>query len=46
VTSVLTISLQDAFNAIFPQNPQTGEIEFSAFMDPGITGPGMKWTAH
>ncbi|KAK2070485.1 hypothetical protein P8C59_004972 [Phyllachora maydis] len=36
----------DAFNAIFPPNPQTGEIEFANFMGTGVLLPaqgGMKW---
>ncbi len=31
---------QDAFNAIFPNDPQTGEVNMAGFADPSI---GMKW---
>jgi hypothetical protein len=38
---ILTDALsQDAINAIFPSDPQTGEVSFSTFVDPSI---GMKW---
>lgn len=31
---------QDALNALFPSDPQTGDINFQNFANPNI---GMKW---
>jgi hypothetical protein len=37
--------LQDTFNALFPANPQTGEIEFTTFVDTNVSAnQGMKWS--
>ncbi len=32
--------VQDAFNNLFPHDPQTGELRLMGFTDPNI---GMKW---
>ena len=39
-TSLQGLTQQDAFNNLFPHDPQTGELSMSGYTDPSI---GMKW---